>query len=121
MVLILLGWIVMIGTAYFADDAPTFWVAANLAGLCMGSSQAAGRAVVGFLSPRAREAEFFGLWGFAVKAASIVGPLTYGGVVLFFAGNYRIGILTAAAYFVIGLALLAGIDVERGRKAALLG
>ena len=121
MVLILLGWIVMIGTAYFAHDAPTFWVAANLAGLCMGSSQAAGRAVVGFLSPRAREAEFFGLWGFAVKAASIVGPLTYGGVVLFFAGNYRIGILTAAAYFVIGLALLAGIDIERGRNAALVG
>jgi UMF1 family MFS transporter len=56
-----------------------------------------------------------------VKAASIVGPLTYGGVVLLFAGNYRIGILSAAAYFVIGLALLAGIDIERGRKAALLG
>ncbi len=28
-----------------------FWVAANLAGLCMGSSQAAGRAIVGYLAP----------------------------------------------------------------------
>ena len=85
MALILLGWIVMIATAYFADDAPTFWVAANLAGLCMGSSQAAGRAIVGYLTPRDREAEFFGLWGLSVKTASIFGPLTYGAVTLAFA------------------------------------
>jgi len=118
MALILAGWIVMIATAYCADDAPTFWVAANLAGLCMGSSQAAGRAIVGYLSPRTREGEFFGLWGLAVKAASIFGPLTYGAVTWIFQGNHRLGILSVGAYFVVGLALLAGIDVERGRRAA---
>jgi UMF1 family MFS transporter len=121
MALILAGWIVMIALAYFADDAPKFWVAANLAGLCMGSSQAAGRAIIGYLSPRTREAEFFGLWGLAVKAASIFGPLTYGVVTWVFAGDHRLGILAVGAYFVIGLALLAGIDVERGREAALQG
>jgi UMF1 family MFS transporter len=119
MALILAGWIVMITLAYFADDAGTFWVAANLAGLCMGSSQAAGRAIVGYLSPRTREAEFFGLWGLAVKAASIFGPLTYGVVTWVFAGDHRLGILAVGAYFVVGLLLLADIDVERGRKAAL--
>jgi UMF1 family MFS transporter len=118
MALILVGWIVMIASAYFATDAPTFWVAANLAGLCMGSSQAAGRAIVGYLSPRAREAEFFGLWGLAVKAASIFGPLTYGAVTWIFRGDHRLGILAVGAYFVVGLALLAGLDVERGRRAA---
>jgi UMF1 family MFS transporter len=119
MALILAGWIVMIATAYFADDAPTFWIAANLAGLCMGSSQAAGRAIVGYLSPRSREGEFFGLWGLAVKAASIFGPLTYGVVTWVFEGNHRLGILAVGGYFVVGLALLAGLDVERGRRAAL--
>jgi UMF1 family MFS transporter len=119
MALILAGWIVMIATAYFATDAPSFWVAANLAGLCMGSSQAAGRAIVGYLSPRAREAEFFGLWGLAVKAASIFGPLTYGAVTWIFHGDHRLGILAVGAYFVVGLALLAGLDVERGRRAAI--
>jgi len=119
MALILAGWIVMIALAYFADDAATFWVAANLAGLCMGASQAAGRAIVGYLSPRTREAEFFGLWGLAVKAASIFGPLTYGVVTWIFAGEHRLGILAVGVYFVIGLVLLAGIDVERGRRAAL--
>ncbi len=117
----LAGWIAMSATAFFSETSFSFWIAANLAGLCMGSSQAAGRAIVGYLAPPARLAEFFGLWGFAVKAASIFGPLTYGAVTLMFAGNHRLGILAVGAYFVVGLALLAGIDVERGRKAALEG
>jgi UMF1 family MFS transporter len=117
--LTLVGWIIMIVTAYAATTPGPFWVAANLAGLCMGSSQAAGRAIVGYLAPPARLAEFFGLWGLAVKAASIFGPLTYGAVTWIFLGNHRLAVLSIGVYFVIGLVLLAGIDVERGRKAAL--
>jgi UMF1 family MFS transporter len=116
---VLIGWIVMIALAYLAQGVALFWVAANLAGLCMGSSQAAGRAIVGYLSPPARTAEFFGLWGLAVKAASIFGPLTYGAVTWIFAGNHRLGILSVGVYFVIGLILLGGINVERGRESAL--
>jgi MFS transporter, UMF1 family len=119
MKLVLAGWIVMIALAYLAAGAALFWVAANLAGLCMGSSKAAGRAIVGYLSPPARTAEFFGLWGLAVKAASIFGPLTYGAVTWIFAGNHRLGILAVGAYFVLGLLLLGGLDIERGRRAAL--
>ena len=117
--LVLASWIVMIVLAYLAEGATLFWVAANLAGLCMGAAQAAGRAIVGYLAPPARLAEFFGLWGLAVKAASIFGPITYGAVTWIFPGNHRLGILAVGVYFVIGIALLAGIDVERGRKAAL--
>jgi len=115
----LAGWIVMVLIAGTAQGATQFWVAANIAGLCMGSSQAAGRALVGYLAPPARLAEFFGLWGLAVKAASIFGPLTYGAVTWIFAGNHRLGIFAVGLYFVIGLALLRGIDVQRGRAAAL--
>jgi len=103
-----------------ADLVAEHLVAANLAGLCMGSSQAAGRAIVGYLAPPARLAEFFGLWGLAVKAASIFGPITYGMVTLAFPGNHRLGIFVTGIYFVIGLLLLKTIDVERGRRAALL-
>jgi UMF1 family MFS transporter len=119
MQLVLSGWIVMIVLAYLAQGVALFWVAANLAGLCMGAAQAAGRAIVGYLSPPARTAEFFGLWGLAVKAASIFGPLTYGLVTWIFTGNHRLGILSVGVYFVVGLVLLRGIDVERGRKTAL--
>ena len=117
--LTLVGWIIMVLTAYFSEQSWSFWLAANLAGLCMGSSQAAGRAIVGYLAPPERLAEFFGLWGLAVKAASIFGPLTYGALTWIFAGNHRLAILSVGLYFVVGLALLAGIDVERGRRAAL--
>jgi len=117
--LTLVGWIAMVVIAGLAESAAAFWVAANIAGLCMGSAQAAGRAVVGYLSPPARLAEFFGLWGLAVKSASIFGPLTYGLVTWIFAGNHRLGIFAVGLYFVIGLILLVGIDVERGRAAAL--
>ena len=119
MMLVLTGWIAMIALAYAAEGPALFWAAANLAGLCMGSSQAAGRAIVGYLSPPARAAEFFGLWGLAVKAASIFGPLTYGIVTWLFEGDHRLAILTVGAYFVVGLALLGGIDAERGRRTAL--
>ena len=119
MMLVLIGWIIMIALAYVAEGVTLFWVAANLAGLCMGAAQAAGRAIVGYLSPPARTAEFFGLWGLAVKAASIFGPLTYGAVTWIFEGNHRLGILSVGVYFVVGLVLLIGIDVERGRRSAL--
>ncbi|MDW8468383.1 MAG: MFS transporter [Burkholderiales bacterium] len=85
----------------------------------MGAAQAAGRAIVGYLAPPARLAEFFGLWGLAVKAASISGPITYGVTALVLPGDHRAGILAVGVYFVIGIALLSGLDVERGRRAAL--
>jgi UMF1 family MFS transporter len=117
--LTLAGWIVMVVLAASTETSQGFWVAANLAGLCMGSAQAAGRAIVGYLAPPARLAEFFGLWGLAMKAASIFGPLTYGALTWVLAGNHRLAIFAVGAYFVIGLALLKGIDIERGRRAAL--
>jgi len=117
--LTLVGWIAMVLIAGFSHSASSFWVAANLAGLCMGSSQAAGRALVGYLAPPKRLAEFFGLWGLAVKAASIFGPLTYGAVTWLFGGNHRLAIFATGLYFVVGLLLLGKIDVERGRRVAL--
>ncbi len=84
-----------------------------------GSSQSAGRALVAYLSPPGRQAEFFGLWGLAVKCSSILGPLSYGAVSWLSGGDHRLAILLTGAYFVVGLLLLAGIDAERGRQAAL--
>jgi UMF1 family MFS transporter len=117
--LTLLGWIVMVALAWAAQGPGMFWLAANLAGICMGSSQSAGRALVGLLSPATRRAEFFGLWGLAVKLSSILGPLTYGLVSWISQGDHRLAILITGSYFVAGLAILAGVNVRRGRRAAL--
>lgn len=119
--IILVCWIVTVLIAWRAADAAVFWVAANCVGLCLGSSQSAGRALVAYLSPAGRQAEFFGLWGLAVKCSSILGPLTYGVVSWLSGGDHRLAILLTGVYFVAGLMLLAGINAERGREAALQG
>jgi MFS transporter, UMF1 family len=117
--LTLLGWIATVIVAWWATDRTTFWVAANLAGLSLGASQSAGRALVGYLSPRDRRAEFFGLWGLAVKFSSILGPLTYGLATWLSRGDHRLAMLITGVYFLGGLAVLASIDVRRGRREAL--
>lgn len=114
LVLVLLGWLLMIGLAYTATDAPRFWLAANVAGLCLGASQSIGRALVGLLSPAARRAEFFGLWGLAVRLSSILGPMTYGLLSWISGGDHRQAMLFTGGYFVIGLILLTGVNIGRG-------
>ncbi|MDP3583936.1 MAG: MFS transporter [Thiobacillus sp.] len=116
--LTLVGWIAMVLLAWAAPDERMFWVAANLAGLCMGASQSAGRAMVGLLAPPAHQAEFFGLWGLAVKLASIIGPLTYGATSWLTAGDHRQALLITGLYFVAGLVVLRDIRAGRGRRAA---
>ncbi len=117
----LAGWIVMTLLAAVAESRALFWVAAVIAGLCMGSSQSAGRALAGLLAPAARRAEFFGLWTFAVRLSAIVGPLTYGLVNFMTAGNHRLAIVSTAVFFVVGLVLLLPVNVARGVAAAADG
>jgi MFS transporter, UMF1 family len=117
-ILTLAGWILTVLLAWMAEGATLFWVAANLVGLCLGSSQSAGRALVGYLSPPGRQAEFFGLWGLAVKLSSILGPLTYGAVTWVSGGDHRLAILITGSYFVIGIVIVVGVDAARGRAAS---
>ena len=114
----LVGWILMTVLAVAATGPGLFWVAAVLAGLCMGSSQSAGRAMAGAFAPQQRLAEFFGLWTFATRLAAIIGPMTYGVVTLLTAGNHRLAILSTGVFFVIGLLVLTRVDVPRGVAAA---
>jgi len=114
----LAGWIVMTILAVLATGPGLFWVAAVIAGLCMGSSQSAGRALAGVFAPAAQRAEFYGLWTFATRLSAIVGPVTYGLVTWMTSGNHRLAILSTAAFFVIGLLLLGPVDVRRGESAA---
>lgn len=84
------------------------------------ASQSAGRALVGYLSPDSRRAEFFGLWGLAVKLSSILGPVTYGLVNWLSGGDHRLAMLVTGGFFLAGLGILRGINPERGRAAARL-
>ena len=115
----LVGWIATCVIAALTTTKGGFWVAAAIAGTCMGSSQSAGRAMAGLFAPPRQAAEFFGLWTFAIRLASIIGPLSYGAITWATGGNHRAAILSTAALFVAGLVLLHKVDVQRGRAAAL--
>lgn len=112
-------WIGMVLLAYSATTRPLFWMAANLAGIAMGASQSAGRAMIGYLAPADRVAEYFGLWSLSVRLATIIGPISYGLATWVFAGNHRLAMLGTGLFFVFGLIVVNGVDVERGRKVAL--
>src|SRR5688572_145839 len=117
----LVGWIITCVIAAVSTTKGQFWWAAAIAGLCMGSSQSAGRALAGMFAPPRQLAEFYGLWTFAIRLSSIVGPLTYGAITSATGGNQRLAIMSTAVMFVIGLVLLQKVDVGRGRASALQG
>lgn len=117
----LVGWIVMVLVAGLTTSVTAFWLAAVLAGLCMGSSQSCGRALVGYLAPASHRAEFYGLWGLATRLSAVIGPMTYGLVTWATQGNHRLAILVTGLFFIVGLALLRGIDIDRGHRVAAAG
>lgn len=114
----LLGWLATCLLAAWVTTKGGFWVAAFIAGLCMGASQSVGRAMVGLLAPANRLAEFYGLWTLATRVASIIGPLLYGTVTWITDGNQRLAIAITGLLFVAGLLLLIPIKLDRGRLAA---
>lgn len=115
----LVGWVATCIIAATTTTKGGFWYAAAIAGVCMGSSQSSGRAMAGMLAPPAQLAEFFGLWTFATRVASIIGPLSYGAITWMTGGNQRLAIGSTAVLFVIGLVLLIPVNMKRGREAAL--
>jgi UMF1 family MFS transporter len=112
-------WIVAIGVTLLADRPADLWLAGNLVGLSMGATQAGGRALIGRLTPPSRNAEIFGLWGLANRAAAVVGPVSYGLIIDASGGDYRLALVSTLAFFAAGLVLLGTINEQRGRAAAL--
>jgi MFS transporter, UMF1 family len=115
----LVGWIATCIIAAITTTKGGFWYAAGIAGFCMGSSQSAGRAMAAMFAPPKQVGEFFGLWTFATRLASIIGPLSYGGITWMTGGNQRIAIMSTSVLFIAGLLLLIPVNVARGRAAAL--
>lgn len=114
----LLLWLVAVLLIFSTHDRQMFWLASNIIGLAMGGSQSAGRALVGVFSPPGRSAEFFGLWGLAVKLASIIGPICYGLIDYATCGNHRMAIISTATFFILGLLMLSTVNEARGQAAA---
>ncbi len=113
-------WIISVSLVIASAEKAYFWAGAVLMGLSMGGSASCGRALVGQFAPPSRAAEFFGLWGLAVKSAAILGPMSYGLFTFISGGDFRIALFSTIAYFIIGLVILFFVDEKRGMEAARL-
>ena len=111
----LIIWLLTTIGAYFVASIAAFYVVAMGAGAAIGSSQSASRSLMALLTPREREAEFFGFYdGLCGKASAVVGPTVYGLI----AGitNQRLAVLFIGLFFLAGLIILQGVR-EPERKS----
>lgn len=105
----------LIGTSF--KEEHVFLFIGSFAGLSLGSTQSACRAMVGLFSPDTKAGEFFGLWAFAGRLSSIFGLMSLGLFQIFF-GLHK-AILVCSVFFLIAVIVILFVDEERGKMIAL--
>ncbi len=102
---------------YYMRTAAHFYVLAGLVGMVQGGTQALSRSLFASMIPPHKSGEFFGFFSIFEKFAGIFGPLIFAGVIAA-SGSSRNAILSVIAFFIVGAALLALVNVEEGQRAA---
>ncbi len=113
----LVVWTGIAAGAYFIPEgsAVGFLALASVVGFVLGGVQALSRSLYGTMIPEEASAEFFGFYSVFSKLSGI-GPLVFGAVSAA-TGSGRTAILSVAAFFIVGLILLAMIDVDKARES----
>lgn len=103
--------------AYYLRTETHFFLLAMAVSLVQGGAQSLSRSLFATLVPRDRATQFFGLFGVVDKVSGIFGPLVFAQVAIA-TGSSRNAVASVAAFFVVGGALLAFVDVDKGRRLA---
>ncbi len=113
----LVVWTGIAAGAYFIPEgsAAGFLALASVVGFVLGGVQALSRSLYGTMIPEEASAEFFGFYSVFSKLSGI-GPLVFGAVSAA-TGSGRAAILSVAAFFIVGLILLAMVDVDKARES----
>ena len=101
----LMLWSTVAVAAYFIEAKTAFLVLASVAGLGLGTVQAASRAFFTQFIPSGRESEYFGIYSLVGKSSAVLGPLIFGYISSTF-GSQRPAILAVSVFFVAGFFLL---------------
>ncbi len=104
-VLTLLLWVLVTVAACVIRQKAQFWAVGGVAGLGLGSVQAASRALFSRFVPEGREAEYFGVYGMVGKTSAIAGPLIFG-LISHATGSQRPAIAAVGLLFLLGLAII---------------
>lgn len=93
-----------------------FLVIGSLAGMGLGATQSACRAMVGLFSPDTKSGEFYGLWNLTGKLAAIFGLMGLG--LLQNSFGMKNAILACSVFFFMAIIIAVFVNVERGKAAA---
>ncbi|MEN6407396.1 MAG: MFS transporter [Thermoguttaceae bacterium] len=104
-------------TALVVHGKTAFWMLGLALALVLGGTQSVGRAIMGVLTPRRREAEFFGFFNVSGKAASVLGAMQFGAIMVA-TGNARWAAVSLLVFFLIGGAMVWRVDLAAGRRQA---
>ncbi len=110
-------WIVVVIWAFFCSSALEYYFVGLLAGLAIGSSQSNSRTMLSVLTPKDKQAEFFGFYTLTGRMSSIIGPILYGWIA-HRTGDMRWAILSLMVFFIGGWLLLNWINLPKGMKDA---
>lgn len=113
----LMIYVLIVGLGFFMTSAVHFYALAIMVGLVQGGSQAVARSIYANLVPPSRSGEFFGFLSLSSKFSSFAGPLVFS-VVGTITGSSRVAILSLIAFFVIGIALLWKVNLDKGMREA---
>jgi UMF1 family MFS transporter len=92
-----------------------FFILGAVIAIVLGGSQALSRSVYSLMIPKGQEAEYFSLYEVSDKGTSWLAPLMFG-LALQFTSSYRVAIVSLIVFFIVGLILLARVNV---RQAAI--
>lgn len=104
----------LLGTPF--KEEHIFLLIGSIAGLGLGSTQSACRAMVGLFSPDTKSGEFFGLWSLTSRLSAIAGLMGLGVLQTLF-GLHQ-AILVCSAFFFIAVVIVFFVDEERGKRTA---
>jgi UMF1 family MFS transporter len=95
-----------------------FFAISIVAGSSLGAAQSSSRSLMALLTPKEREAEFFGFYdGLCGKASAVIGTFLFG-LISYLTNNQRLSILSVGAFFIIGFVLLQRVDDTRATETA---
>jgi UMF1 family MFS transporter len=104
----LMLWSAVAVAAYFITQKTVFFFLASVAGLGLGTVQAASRAFFTQFIPQGRESEYFGTYALVGKSSAVIGPLVFGYLSTTM-GSQRPAILAVSFFFIAGLFLLQAV------------
>lgn len=102
---LLLLWLATIVATFFVQSKLMFYGVASVAGVGLGSVQAAARTEMARLVPNGEEARLFGFYALCGKSGAILGPLVFGEVSRLL-GDRRYGVLSVGVLLLLGWAIL---------------